>query len=90
MSSVSVIRQNYHEQSELAIIKQINMELYTSYVYLSMANYFDRDDVALHGFSKFFKHNSNEEREHAEKLMKYQNKRGGRVVIEEIPKPEKN
>ena len=90
MSSVSVIRQNYHEQSELAINKQINMELYASYVYLSMANYFDRDDVALHGFSKFFKHNSDEEREHAEKLMKYQNKRGGRVVLADIPKPEKN
>merc|ERR1711890_53279 len=28
----------------------INMEMYASYVYLSMASYFSRDDQALHGF----------------------------------------
>lgn len=40
--------------------------------------------MALPGFSKFFKNSSDEEREHAEKLMKYQNKRGGRVVLQDI------
>jgi ferritin len=30
------IRQNFHEESEAAINKQINMELYASYVYQSM------------------------------------------------------
>ena len=39
------------------------------------------------GFAKFFKHNSDEEREHAEKLMKFQNKRGGCTVMNEIPRP---
>ena len=48
------------------------------------AYYFDRDDVALKGFSKFFKHSSDEEREHAEKLMAFQNKRGGRIVLQDI------
>lgn len=48
------------------------------------AFYFDRDDVALKGFSHFFKKSSDEEREHAEKFMKYQNKRGGRVVLQPI------
>lgn len=89
MSKVSQIRQNFHEDVEASINKQINMELYASYVYQSMAIYFDRDDVALPGFSKFFKHNSDEEREHAEKFMKYQNKRGGLVVYKEVAKPEK-
>jgi len=46
--------------------------------------YFDRDDVALPGFAKFFKKSSDEEREHSEKLMKFQNKRGGRVVLQDI------
>lgn len=32
--------------------------------------YFDRDDVCLPGMRKFFKESSDEEREHAEKLMK--------------------
>ena len=33
---MAAIRQNYHEESEAAINKQINMELYASYVYQSM------------------------------------------------------
>ena len=34
--------------------------------------YFSRDDVAKHGFAKFFKKNSDEERDHAQILMDYQ------------------
>lgn len=84
---MSQIRQNFHEECEAGINKQINMELYASYVYHSMATYFDRDDIALPGFSKFFKHNSDEEREHADKLMKFLNKRGGRVVLQDVKRP---
>ncbi|CAG5131492.1 unnamed protein product [Candidula unifasciata] len=86
--SVSQVRQNYHLESEAGVNRQINMELYASYCYLSMSYYFDRDDVALPGFAKFFKKSSDEEREHAEKLMKYQNKRGGRIVLQDVKKPE--
>jgi len=39
------------------------------------------------GSTKFFKKNSDEEREHAEKLMKFQNQRGGRIVLQNIVKP---
>jgi len=85
--SVSQARQNYHQDSEAGINRQINMELYASYTYQSMSLYFDRDDVALPGFAKFFKASSDEEREHAEKLMAYQNKRGGRIVLQDIKKP---
>ena len=87
-SKVNQVRQNFAAEVEQGINKQINMELYASYVYQSMAMYFDRDDVALPGFSSLFKHNSEEEREHAEKLMKYLNKRGGRVVLSDIKRPE--
>ena len=34
----SLCRQNYHQDCEDAINKQINMELYASYVYMSMVN----------------------------------------------------
>ncbi|KAH9518502.1 hypothetical protein Btru_016964 [Bulinus truncatus] len=88
--SVSQCRQNYHADCEAGINRQINMELYASYTYQSMAFYFDRDDVALPGFHKFFKKQSEEEREHAEKLMKYQNKRGGRIVLQDIKKPDRD
>lgn len=46
--------------------------------------YFDREDVALKGFSKYFRKASDEEREHAMKLMKFQNARGGRIVLQNV------
>merc|ERR1711879_1102608 len=83
----SKIRTNFHATSEAMINKQINMELHASYVYMSMAAYFERDDVALHGFAKRFRENSDEEREHAQKFIDYQNRRGGRVVFQDIAEP---
>merc|ERR1712037_1060731 len=85
--AVSKIRQNYHEDCEALINKQINMEFYASYVYLSMSSWFNRDDQALHGFAGHFKTESGEERAHGMKLMEYQTKRGGRVVFKDIAKP---
>jgi ferritin heavy chain len=86
----SQIRQNFHEECEAALNKQINWELYASYVYMSMDAHYRRDDVALHGFAKFFAKLSEEEREHAQKLIKYQNMRGGRVVLNPIDKPSRD
>ena len=101
--AMSKVKQNFHSDSEALINKQINMELYASYVYLSMvifllckilnfnimfqSSYFARDDIALLGFSKRFREASHEEKEHAELLIDYQNMRGGRVVFREIAKP---
>merc|ERR1712170_213348 len=90
MSRQTQPRQNYNEESEAQVNRQINLELYASYVYQSMYFYFDRDDVALPGFAKFFNKSSQEEREHAEKLMKYQNERGGRIVLQDIKKPDRD
>merc|ERR1712076_221364 len=59
----------------MGINKQINMEFYASYVYLSMGSYFNREDQALHGFGKHFMEESGEERKHGIKLMEYQTKR---------------
>jgi len=84
---MSAVRQNYSEACEAAINKQINMELYASYVYQSMAYHFDRDDIAMEGAFKFFKKSSDEEREHAQMFMAYQNKRGGRLVFQDIKAP---
>jgi len=85
---MSRIRQNFHEECEAVVNKQINMELYASYVYMSMSYYFARDDVAMMGFAKYFKEQSDEERGHAQKFMDYQNKRGGRIVLKDIAKPQ--
>uniref|UniRef100_UPI00398F752C ferritin, higher subunit-like n=1 Tax=Pristiophorus japonicus TaxID=55135 RepID=UPI00398F752C len=86
----SQVCQNYHKDCEAAVNKQINMELCSSYVYLSMLFYFDRDDVALCHFAEFFKEQSHEEREHTEKLMEFQNRRGGWITLSDIKKPEQD
>lgn len=90
MASGSQIRQNYDEESEKGVNTQIELELYAFYTYLSMASYFDRDDVALPGFADYFRKASSEELEHAQKLMEFQSKRGGRIVLTDIKKPAKD
>lgn len=80
----------YTSKSEEEINKQINRELFAHYTYLSMAMHFDRDDINLPGFHKFFKESAEEEMKHAQKLMKYQNMRGGRVKLHHIMKPCRN
>ncbi|ONK62697.1 uncharacterized protein A4U43_C07F7020 [Asparagus officinalis] len=52
-----------------------------------MYAYFDRDNIALRGLAHFFKESSYEERDHAQKFMEYQNKRGGRVKLQSILMP---
>merc|ERR1712002_923328 len=81
------IRQNYHEECEALVNKQINMELYASYVYVALANYFARVDQSLPGFACFFKRSSCVVHQHGVSLMEYQAKRGGKVVLQDISKP---
>lgn len=88
MEQTATVRQNYSVEVENGINNQINMELTASYVYLSMASYFSRHDVALPNIAKFFKEQSHEEREHAEKLIDYQSMRGGSLQFSDIKAPE--
>ncbi|KAM9716306.1 ferritin, lower subunit isoform 1-T2 [Menidia menidia] len=83
----SAVKQNFHAETEVDINKLINLKLNASYTYLSLGMYFDRDDVALPNFSKFFLDRSVKEREQAEKLLEYQNMRGGRILLQTIAKP---
>eukprot|EP01094_Clydonella_sp_ATCC50884_P011304 TRINITY_DN210_c0_g1_i1.p1 TRINITY_DN210_c0_g1~~TRINITY_DN210_c0_g1_i1.p1 ORF type:complete len:169 (-),score=87.35 TRINITY_DN210_c0_g1_i1:72-578(-) len=84
---MSLCRQNFADECEQGINAQIAMELDASQVYLSMAAFFERDDVALAGFQAFFQKSAEEEREHASKLIAYLNKRGGRVKISAVKEP---
>ncbi|WIA08654.1 hypothetical protein OEZ85_008081 [Tetradesmus obliquus] len=84
----SFARVNFVDVCEAAINEQINIEYNVSYVYHSLYAYFDRDNVGLPGMASFFKAASEEEREHAELLMEYQNVRGGRVRLASIIQPE--
>ncbi|XP_043535520.1 ferritin heavy chain-like [Chiloscyllium plagiosum] len=83
------VRENFHPDSETAINKLISINYYTSYVYLAMSFYFERDDVALENFAKYFHKLSELLRENAEELTNYQKLRGGRIRLEEIEKPDR-
>ncbi|XP_067830483.1 ferritin, lower subunit-like [Heptranchias perlo] len=85
----SQVRQNFHPESENGINKLISLEYYTSYVCLAMSFYFERDDVALENFVKFFHEMSETARTHADGLIEYQKQRGGRVHLQDIEKPTK-
>ena len=69
-----------------AINKQINKELYSEYLYLSMAAYLE--SIGLEGFANFFKVQVQEERFHTMKFFDYVNERGGRVILEAIDRPQ--
>jgi len=68
-----------------AINEQINKELFSSYLYLSMAAYFASKN--LDGFSKWMHAQAGEEREHAMKLYEHLEDRGGRVLLKAIAAP---
>ena len=70
---------------EDAINKQINAELYSAYLYLSMAAYFEASN--LRGFANWMRVQAMEEYQHAMKFYDYLNERGGRVVLDSISKP---
>jgi len=84
---MSLCRQNFPAACEAGINAQINTELTASYIYQSMAAHFQRDDISLPGFAKFFQHSADEENEHAQKFIKYQTTRGGQATFDDIRKP---
>jgi ferritin len=68
-----------------AINEQINKELFSSYLYLSMAAHFE--DASLPGFAHWMRVQEAEEREHAMKFYNFILERGGRVTLKAIAAP---
>ena len=73
------------ERMMKALNKQLNAELYSAYLYLSMAAYFESKN--LKGFANWMRVQAQEELTHAMKFFDYINERGGRVYLEAIEKP---
>jgi ferritin len=69
-----------------AINEQINKEMFSSYLYLSMAAYFE--NTGLPGAAKWMYVQSGEETEHAMKLFEHLIERGGKVALSAIAAPE--
>ena len=79
-------KQNWSNECEKGVNNQIGLELYASHYYHLLYCFFRRDDIGLEKIANYFKKASEEEREHAEKLMDYQTTRGGRVVFNGVDK----
>jgi ferritin len=68
-----------------ALNKQINAELFSSYLYLSMAAYFEAED--LKGMAHWMRIQAGEENAHAMRIFDSINDRGGRVTLAQIEAP---
>ncbi|EHM10748.1 ferritin-like protein [Thermanaerovibrio velox DSM 12556] len=68
-----------------AINSQIQAELYSSYLYLSMAAHFESEN--LKGFAHWMHKQADEERGHAMKFFHYLVERGGKVELKAIEAP---
>ena len=75
----------FNEKLEQAFNDQIQAEMYSSYLYLSMSAYFE--SVNMPGFAHWMRVQTHEEQEHAMKLYKYVVERGGRVSLQAIQQP---
>ncbi len=75
------------KKMEDALNDQINAELYSAYLYLAMAAYFDSANMA--GFASWMRVQTQEETAHAMKIFDFVSERGGRVVLKAIEEPAK-
>ena len=68
-----------------ALNDQIRKEVYSSYLYLSMAAQFA--SMNLNGFAHWMKIQTGEETKHAMKIYDHLNQRNGRVILQQIDAP---
>jgi len=73
------------DKMQAAINKQINAELYSGYLYLSMASQFG--SMSLPGFAHWMRAQAQEELFHAMKFFDYVCERGGVVTLQAIEGP---
>jgi len=75
----------FSQKLQDSINDQINAELHSAYIYLSMSAFLE--DKTLPGFAHWMKLQYEEEVFHAMKLFDFMNDRGGRVKLQAIEAP---
>ena len=68
-----------------ALNDQVQKELHSAYIYLSMAAYFEAEN--LPGAAHWMRRQAGEEQEHAMKIFDFIQDRGGRVTLQAIDAP---
>jgi ferritin len=76
-----------NEKMEKALNDQINEELYSSYLYLAMAAWFESENFP--GCAAWMQAQAREENGHALKFFQYIAERRGRVTLQAIKEPAK-
>jgi ferritin len=71
---------------EVALNEQINKEIFSAYLYLSMSSYAETE--GLKGISVWFKVQYHEEMVHSMKFYEYILKKGGKVALKQIDSPD--
>ena len=71
---------------EKALNEQVNAEMYSAYLYLSMESYFK--SLNLNGFAAWMRVQTQEEMMHAMKIYEFINERGGRILLKTIEGPQ--
>ncbi len=74
-----------NKKIQAALNQQLNAELYSSYLYLSMSGYFK--SLNLPGFANWMRVQTQEELVHAMKFYDFINERGGRVMLQGVEAP---
>ncbi len=74
------------KKMEEALNGQVNAELYSAYLYLSMESYFK--SLNLNGFANWMRVQTQEEVAHAMKIYDFINERGGRITLKAIEGPQ--
>lgn len=73
------------KRMEKALNDQINAEIYSAYLYMSMSAYFE--SISLKGFANWMRVQTMEEQTHAKKFYDFMLDRGGRVLLTSIDAP---
>jgi ferritin len=73
------------DKMQKALNDQINAEMFSSYLYLSMAAYFESEN--WNGMAAWMKAQSSEEYAHAMKFFHFINEVEGKVTLESLEKP---
>jgi ferritin len=74
------------EKMQKELNDQINMEMFSSYLYLSMAAHFMGENLG--GVAQWMYVQSTEETGHAMKILKYIDQQNGRIELAAIAKPQ--
>ena len=70
---------------EKALNDQINLELSSAYAYLGMVAYFEHTPFT--GFARWMTVQTQEELDHAHKILKYIAERGGKIALKAMAEP---